>query len=96
MTSFTIILLVLLLIPGCRHDQSSVSVSTDHITIQLTAEEKAGGVMTPEIMWKFGRLGSFDVSPDGQSVIYTVTYTDLNSESVSTDIYKSKRLDEYQ
>ncbi|HBC77505.1 MAG TPA: peptidase S9, partial [Bacteroidales bacterium] len=51
---------------------------------QLTAEEKSGGVMTPEIMWKFGRLGSFALSPDGSSVLYTVTKIDLKSEARKT------------
>jgi dipeptidyl aminopeptidase/acylaminoacyl peptidase len=55
---------------------------------QLTAEEKSGGVMTPEIMWKFGRLGSFALSPDGSSVLYTVTKIDLKSEARKTDIFK--------
>lgn len=56
--------------------------------IQLTNEEKAGGVMTPEIMWKFGRLGSFALSPDGSSVLYTVTQIDLQSEARKTNIFK--------
>ncbi len=55
---------------------------------RLTAEEKAGGVMTPEIMWKFGRLGAFSLSPDGQWILYTVTKTDLESEARETNIYK--------
>ena len=55
---------------------------------QLTEEEKAGGVMTPEIMWKFGRLGSFALSPDGSSVLYTITHIDLKSEARKTDILK--------
>lgn len=55
---------------------------------QLTEEEKAGGVMTPEIMWKFGRLGSFALSPDGSSVLYTITQIDLKSEARKTDIFK--------
>jgi len=88
MSLFTIILLVLLLIGGCRQKNPYLPVPADQINVQLTAEEKAGGVMTPEIMWKFGRLGSFEVSPDGRSVIYSVTYTDLDSESGSTNIYK--------
>ncbi len=56
--------------------------------IQLTDEEKAGGLMTPEIMIKFGRLGSFALSPDGSSVLYTVTQTDLQSETRKTDIFR--------
>ena len=55
---------------------------------QLTAEEKAGGVMTPEIMWKFGRLGTFTLSPDGSAVLYTVTDIDLQSEARRTNIFK--------
>ncbi|MBN2109941.1 MAG: S9 family peptidase [Methanosarcinaceae archaeon] len=54
----------------------------------LTEEEKAAGVMTPEIMWKFGRLGSFSLSPDGASVLYTVTNIDLETEARETNIYK--------
>lgn len=55
---------------------------------QLTEEEKSAGVMTPEIMWKFGRLGSFALSPDGSSVLYTVTQIDLKSEARKTEIFK--------
>ena len=53
---------------------------------QLTDAEKAGGVMTPEIMWKFGRLGTFTLSPDGHTVLYTVTDIDLQSEARRTNI----------
>jgi dipeptidyl aminopeptidase/acylaminoacyl peptidase len=55
---------------------------------QLTQEEKTGGVMTPEIMWKFGRLGTFALSPDGSIVLFTVTQIDLQSEAKKTNIYK--------
>jgi dipeptidyl aminopeptidase/acylaminoacyl peptidase len=54
----------------------------------LTAEEKAGGVMTPEVMWKFRRLGTFALSPDGTTVLYTVTDIDLKSEARRTNIFK--------
>ncbi|NSW94760.1 MAG: S9 family peptidase [Bacteroidales bacterium] len=54
----------------------------------LTEEEKAGKVLTPEILWKFGRLGTFELSPDGSEVLYTVSWIDLQSEQRTTDIYK--------
>jgi dipeptidyl aminopeptidase/acylaminoacyl peptidase len=56
---------------------------------QLTAEEKTGGVMTPELMWKFGRLGTLALSPDGANIVYTVTDIDLQSEVRRTNIYKT-------
>jgi dipeptidyl aminopeptidase/acylaminoacyl peptidase len=43
--------------------------------------------MTPEIMQKFGRLGAFTLSPDGSTVLYTVTLTDLPTERRQTDIF---------
>lgn len=59
----------------------------EEINTSLTEEEKAGGVMTPEIMQKFGRLGAFTLSPDGSTVLYTVTLTDLPTERRQTDIF---------
>jgi len=54
----------------------------------LTSEEKAGGVMTPEILWKFRRLGTFTLSPDGAYVLYSATDIDLQSEAKRTNIFK--------
>ena len=44
--------------------------------------------MTPEIMWKFRRLGGFALSPDGKDVIYTIKEYDLPTEASRTNIYK--------
>ena len=33
--------------------------------------------MTPEVLWSFGRLGGAQVSPDGNTVLYTVTYYNI-------------------
>ncbi len=70
-------------------DKSQKEISTGSvINVELTQEEKAGGVMTPEIMWKFSRLGTFDLSPDGSEIVYSVTKYDLNTETRVTDLYK--------
>ncbi|MCQ2315785.1 MAG: S9 family peptidase [Bacteroidales bacterium] len=37
-------------------------------TIKLDSD-----VMTPEVLWSMGRIGEFDVSPDGSQVVYSVT-----------------------
>lgn len=39
----------------------------------LTAEEIAAGRLTSEVMWKMGRIGSAALSPDGKTLLYTVT-----------------------
>jgi len=57
------------------------------IDVSLTDAEKAGGVLTPEILWKYGRIGSIVLSPDGSTVLYTVTNYDLATEARTTNIY---------
>jgi dipeptidyl aminopeptidase/acylaminoacyl peptidase len=74
---------------SCKQKTAPVTAETVPLfDNQLTEQEKAGGVMTPEIMWKFGRLGSFALSPDGSTVLYTVTQIDLQSEARKTNIFK--------
>ncbi len=84
-----VILLALLFTSSCKQKPEVKKEALPQFNNQLTAEEKAGGVMTPEIMWKFGRLGTFALSPDGSNVLYTVTDIDLQSETRRTNIYKT-------
>jgi len=79
---------IILIGVSCKQKTPVVTEPVQVFNTQLTEEDKAGGVMTPEIMWKFGRLGSFTLSPDGSAVLYTVTRTDLMSESRKTNIFK--------
>src|SRR5450759_2981656 len=85
-----VFLLTILLLASCEQKTPVIQKETSpQFNNQLTAEEKAGGVMTPEIMWKFGRLGTFTLSPDGATVLYTVTNINLQSEARRTNIYKT-------
>ena len=81
-------LLVLLISTSCKQKAPDIENALPQFNNQLTASEKSGGVMTPEIMLKFGRLGTFDLSPDGSTVLYTVTDIDLQSEEKRTNIFK--------
>ncbi len=85
---FPVILLALLLPESCRQKEQPVPSAVPQFNNSLTSQEKTAGVMTPEIMWKFGRLGTFALSPDGSSVLYTVTDVDLGSEARRTNIYR--------
>ena len=44
-------------------------------------------IMTPEVLWSFGRLAEPVVSPDGKSVAYTVTYYNVPENKSYRDIY---------
>ncbi len=44
-------------------------------------------IMTPEVLWSFGRVGNVSVSPDGKTVVFTVSYTKIEENKTYTDIY---------
>ncbi len=81
--------LATLIAVSCKQVPPATKEAAPQFTNQLTSKEDSGGVMTPEIMWKFGRLGSFALSPDGSSVLYTVTDIDLQTEARRTNIFKT-------
>jgi dipeptidyl aminopeptidase/acylaminoacyl peptidase len=43
--------------------------------------------MTPETLWKLGRVNLEDVSPDGKNVLYSVTTYDLAANKGNMDLY---------
>ncbi len=44
-------------------------------------------IMTPEVLWSFGRLGGAQVSPNRKTVLYTVTYYNIEANKSYRDIY---------
>ncbi|MCD6598754.1 MAG: PD40 domain-containing protein, partial [Bacteroidales bacterium] len=54
---------------------------------KLTAEEIAGGRMTPEILWKFSRLGGIRLSPDKTTILTTITKFDYKTNKSKTNLY---------
>ena len=82
------LLLTALLFTACNKNKQALDESPVVINNQLTSEEKQNGVMTPELMWKFRRLGDIALSPDGSELLYTVTDIDLETEKRVTNIYK--------
>ncbi|MGC9472113.1 MAG: prolyl oligopeptidase family serine peptidase [Bacteroidales bacterium] len=44
-------------------------------------------IMTPEILWSFGRISDVQVSPDGKHILYGVSYYDIPSNSSNRELY---------
>lgn len=71
---------------ACSSGDRPVSQGSYVPTIaQLTSD-----IMTPEVLWTFGRLGEPSVSPDGSSVAYTITYFNIEEDKSYRDIYLLK------
>lgn len=50
----------------------------------LTAQTQ---LLTPEKLWQLGRVGLEDVSPDGKTTVYGVTWYNLAANKGTTDLY---------
>ncbi|MFI3281664.1 MAG: S9 family peptidase [Rikenellaceae bacterium] len=54
---------------------------------ELTREEKKAALLTPEVMWKMGRVGSSTLNAAGDSLLYTITYYNMEENRGVTAIY---------
>ena len=54
---------------------------------QLTPQEISGKRMTPEILWKFARIGGFIVSPDNRTVVLTLTRYDYKTNKSNSNLF---------
>ncbi len=45
------------------------------------------GILTPEVLWSFGRLGEIAVSPNGSTIAYTITWYSVEQNSSNSDLY---------
>lgn len=81
--------LPLLAMVSCGDMSGSKDKDAESLVIdnQLTDEEIAGGVLTPEILWKFNRIGGYALSPDGESVVFSLTKYSLEANKGQTHIY---------
>ncbi len=67
---------------GAPREKSAGLLAIDNA---LTASEIAAATLTPEVMWKMGRIGEFALSPDGSQVVYGRTdYNVAENRGVTT------------
>ena len=69
---------------SCQNEGKPTPLAIDNA---LTAAEIEAGILSPEVMWKMGRVGSSSLSPDGTEVAYTVTYYNMAENRGVTSIY---------
>ena len=48
------------------------------------------GIMTPEILYSFGRIGEVQVSPDKSHIVYEVTYVSIPQNKTNAELFVMK------
>lgn len=76
------LMLVLFVTVSCNTSQKSTESIIGPATIAVE-----NGILTPEVLWSFGRLGEVVVSPNGEQVAYTVTYFSIEQNRSNSEVF---------
>ena len=86
MRKLTIFFLVALLtgVNSCKPRETKVE---EALLIEKKSIELKSDLMTPEVLWSFGRLSEPELSPDKKTVLYGVTYYDVTQNRGNRELY---------
>ncbi len=73
-----------LLFGACTNQEKMAEEKKNFVPETPTLESD---VMTPEVLWSFGRIGGAELSPDGKTVLYGVTYYHIEENKSYRDLY---------
>lgn len=76
-----------ILIVACQTKEPTKIKENSDFSGVLTQQEKDNAKLTPEILWKFGRLSGGEISPDGKFVVYAVSRYDSKTLGKTSNIY---------
>ena len=76
--------LILSLFLSCMKNEKPAPEKSNYnpVTPKLSSD-----IMTPEVLWSFGRVGGTQISPDGKSVLYGVTFFNIAENKSYRDLY---------
>lgn len=75
------------LLSSCNGEKQEDSSHLGSI-IGKTSPTIENGIMTPEILHSFGRIGNVEVSPNKEELLYHVTFVDIEENKTNTEIFK--------
>lgn len=76
------LMLVLLVSVSCNKVQQPTEPIIGPATIKVE-----NGILTPEVLWSFGRLGEVAVSPNGEKIAYTVSYYSIEQNRSNSEVF---------
>ncbi|MBP1531046.1 MAG: S9 family peptidase [Bacteroidaceae bacterium] len=79
MKRLAILLAAVVVMSACKQTDERIITQSD---IKLE-----GDVMTPEALWAMGRIGAYDISPNGEKIAYQVSYYSVEENRSNSVIY---------
>lgn len=78
-TSFTL--------TACQQGTEPANENITDIIGKTTEVLAENSVLTPEIMYKFGRVGGIEISPDKKKILYGVSYVDIEKNKSNRELF---------
>jgi len=82
-----ILFLLTLLMTGFYSCKPTEKKTEDTPLIEKPTIEIKSDLMTPEVLWSFGRLSEPELSPDQKTILYGVTYYDIAQNKGNRELY---------
>ncbi|MGM0377985.1 MAG: peptidase S9, partial [Bacteroidota bacterium] len=79
-----LLMLALVLFASCAEKNKKEDMQP---TFSPEDVDTQNGILTPEILWSFGRIGNVKVSPDDTRLLYTISYPDIKQNSFHTNLF---------
>jgi dipeptidyl aminopeptidase/acylaminoacyl peptidase len=73
---------------SCSQPKETTEAVVGDFSNTLSPEDISKGKLTPELLWKFGRVADHQLSPDGKNILYNVTRYDAAVNKSQTRILK--------
>lgn len=80
-------LTILILVISFSACQQAVEKQAAETIIEKPVITLSSDRVTPEVLWAFGRLSDPQVSPDGQAILYGVTYYNIEENKGNRELY---------
>ena len=84
MKKITLFALLTLIAFSCQEPQQ---IENTPVLIARNQPELSSDIMTPEVLWAFGRLGDVQVSPGGDQILYGVTYYSVEQNGSNRELF---------
>lgn len=80
-----ILIMVLLTAWACKRENKASEVKAPLVTKNVIKVQ--GDLMTPEVLWSFGRLSEPAVSPDKKTILYGVTWYSIEQNKGNRELF---------
>ena len=70
------------LIAGCNGNLQKTEIDNPVNKIELTSDR-----MTPEVLWSFGRVSGVEISPDGKTILFGVSFYNVDENKGNREIF---------